>query len=190
MKHRLLMTAIFVASLALSTAANANLITYNFETTVNDTTSDFFGTVGTGSLIFDDSILDLDGYGYFAPIDNVPFDFSFNIFGQTFVSNNDSEFPYYPEFEIIDSKLDYMAFFVSETGPNVTQINQAGIDAFGFGIDGYGDYFTLDNNGVYQGELYVEGIVVSAVPVPAAAWLFGTGLMGLVGFGRRKNKQS
>jgi len=29
---------------------------------------------------------------------------------------------------------------------------------------------------------------VSAVPVPAAAWLFGTGLMGLVSLGRRKQK--
>jgi len=28
---------------------------------------------------------------------------------------------------------------------------------------------------------------LSAVPVPAAAWLFGSGLIGLVGFARRKN---
>ena len=28
---------------------------------------------------------------------------------------------------------------------------------------------------------------VSAVPVPAAVWLFGTGVLGLVGVGRRKN---
>ena len=27
---------------------------------------------------------------------------------------------------------------------------------------------------------------VSAVPVPAAAWLFGSGLIGLVGLARRK----
>ena len=41
-------------------------------------------------------------------------------------------------------------------------------------------------------EFYRSGIaldnvaVVSAVPVPAAAWLFGTGLLGLVGVARRK----
>ncbi len=28
---------------------------------------------------------------------------------------------------------------------------------------------------------------VSAIPVPAAVWLFGSGLLGLVGIGRRKN---
>jgi hypothetical protein len=29
---------------------------------------------------------------------------------------------------------------------------------------------------------------VGAVPVPAAIWLFGTALIGLVGFGKRKSK--
>jgi len=32
----------------------------------------------------------------------------------------------------------------------------------------------------------VDTFTVSAVPVPAAAWLFGSGLIGLVGFARRK----
>ena len=32
----------------------------------------------------------------------------------------------------------------------------------------------------------LAAITVSAVPVPAAAWLFGTALIGLVGFGQRK----
>ena len=34
-------------------------------------------------------------------------------------------------------------------------------------------------------EFYVSGISVSAVPVPAAVWLFGTALIGFVGYGRR-----
>jgi len=32
--------------------------------------------------------------------------------------------------------------------------------------------------------------VPAAVPVPAAVWLFGSGLLGLVGIARRKNSQS
>ena len=59
-----------------------------------------------------------------------------------------------------------------------------------------GDIFTLDYTahvplsdqtgfaGVYWG-IHLEG-VVSAVPVPAAAWLFGSGLIGLVGLAGRK----
>jgi len=32
--------------------------------------------------------------------------------------------------------------------------------------------------------------MVSAVPVPAAVWLFGSGLLGLVGFGRKQSSSS
>jgi hypothetical protein len=32
-------------------------------------------------------------------------------------------------------------------------------------------------------------IQLTAVPVPAAVWLFGSGLIGLVGFARRKNQE-
>lgn len=35
-------------------------------------------------------------------------------------------------------------------------------------------------------EGYALNITTSAVPVPAAAWLLGSGLVGLIGFGRRK----
>ncbi|MCW9047061.1 MAG: VPLPA-CTERM sorting domain-containing protein [Gammaproteobacteria bacterium] len=35
------------------------------------------------------------------------------------------------------------------------------------------------------GQWYIEGNV-SAVPIPSAIWLFGSGLIGLVGFARRK----
>jgi hypothetical protein len=31
----------------------------------------------------------------------------------------------------------------------------------------------------------LKSLAVSAVPVPAALWLFGTGLIGLIGFSKR-----
>lgn len=34
----------------------------------------------------------------------------------------------------------------------------------------------------------LQGVTVNAVPVPAAVWLFGSGLLGLVGVARRKKK--
>jgi hypothetical protein len=36
-------------------------------------------------------------------------------------------------------------------------------------------------------EFYVSGMEVSAVPVPAAVWLFGSALLGFVGLSRRTN---
>ncbi len=47
---------------------------------------------------------------------------------------------------------------------------------------------TLDGRFTSGGyNVSVEGTDVSSVPVPAAAWLFGSALMGLVGFSRRKS---
>ena len=66
-----------------------------------------------------------------------------------------------------------------------------------FNWDGtYGHAYTLDyaatvpsTSAAFPGTkffLHSEGLVVSAVPVPAAAWLLGSGLLGLAGVARRK----
>ena len=44
----------------------------------------------------------------------------------------------------------------------------------------------LENSGSNEAFLNVDYTIVSAVPVPAAVWLFGSGLIGLVGLARRK----
>lgn len=58
-----------------------------------------------------------------------------------------------------------------------------------------GESFTLNYSvineepGNFQGfyyELHLEGTIASAVPVPAAVWLFGSGLIGLFGFAKRR----
>ncbi len=41
---------------------------------------------------------------------------------------------------------------------------------------------TVSNNQ----QFYINTLDVTAVPVPAAAWLFGSGLIGLVGIARRR----
>ncbi len=76
------------------------------------------------------------------------------------------------------------------------------IQGFGNGLGGLGSIFgnITYTGGSYQGNLSVgrlEGTItgtaiiatlgsVSTVPIPAAIWLFGSGLLGLIGIARRK----
>jgi hypothetical protein len=54
---------------------------------------------------------------------------------------------------------------------------------FGLGLVGAG-FAPLQGVNLESGS--VSAVPVPAVPVPAALWLFGTGLIGLVGFSRRR----
>ena len=48
----------------------------------------------------------------------------------------------------------------------------------------YSDFYNTGQVGVdYSGLMIVSA---NAVPVPAAVWLFGTGILGLIGFGKRR----
>ncbi|MEQ1740362.1 MAG: VPLPA-CTERM sorting domain-containing protein [Methyloglobulus sp.] len=53
----------------------------------------------------------------------------------------------------------------------------------------YGLFFIIfPTNLVYDFTLQVSNVVMPDVPVPAAVWLFGSALMGLVGVARRKSQ--
>lgn len=47
-------------------------------------------------------------------------------------------------------------------------------------------HFVFNPTGGYTGSPFLAGATVAAVPVPAAAWLLGSGLLGLAGVARRK----
>lgn len=47
-------------------------------------------------------------------------------------------------------------------------------------------YTAIFNDGTYSGETQIGG-TASAMPVPASAWLFGSGLIVLMGFRRKMN---
>lgn len=79
-----------------------------------------------------------------------------------------------------------------------------GDDIYRFPLDGFSTFQTtlpLESNDYLLKHIYMAGDLspgevvsaayrwefnVTAVPVPAAAWLFGTGLLGLIGLARRK----
>ena len=62
-------------------------------------------------------------------------------------------------------------------------LNTADADARLFSVLNIGSYYDTTD---IAGEVYADWQKVSAVPIPAAAWLFGSGLLGLIGIARRK----
>jgi len=66
------------------------------------------------------------------------------------------------------------------------------IDCVGAGWDYLAAATAINNSGDITGVGYINGeqraylVQVSAVPLPAALWLFGTGLLGLIGVARKK----
>lgn len=73
--------------------------------------------------------------------------------------------------------------YITQNGTNPGAANAAAYDFFD---NAYGrGTWNLASNGALT---YDIAGAPSAVPVPAALWLFGSGLLGLVGIGRRKSK--
>lgn len=73
--------------------------------------------------------------------------------------------------------------YITQTGTNPGAATAAGYDFFD---NAYGRaVWSLSSAG--QLTYSIAGAPVSEVPVPAALWLFGSGLLGLVGIGRRKS---
>ena len=73
--------------------------------------------------------------------------------------------------------------FADSLNSGLTTIN------ISYGYEGYDEL--LHNEYPYQGPSEVlseitSGQIVMATPIPAAAWLFGSGLIGLAGIARRK----
>jgi len=63
-----------------------------------------------------------------------------------------------------------------------------GTYGFDFVADNSNMLLTIDGISVPSGKIYIglDNVVVSAVPLPAAAWLFGSGLLGLICMARKK----
>jgi len=57
------------------------------------------------------------------------------------------------------------------------------------GVNGIGSFKVAKGDRLWVAfnneQFYLSGMAVSAVPVPAAVWLFGTALLGFIGYGRR-----
>ena len=194
------------ALLALFLSATANAITVgsfgeldNFATSasrVSGTGGDFAGVDAVSALIGDDltdgainiGVDDSFNLGFSGGINNgigadlVIFDGQFSV-DSVFVAINGSE-QLIAASSFVDSGLDLM---LRNAGNNFSVFG-AFLDLSDFGIaDGSSIFSLIIRGGGESDILGVSGINgVSPVPVPAAAWLFGSALLGMFGFVRRK----
>jgi hypothetical protein len=165
--------ALAVTTLVVSISANAAVITENFTSTALGGVFD--GTVATGSFTYDDSLITGSGIENITAAQGLTLQLT--VFGQIFTEQDDFEYSSgLPQLDFDNGSASFLNFVVSEQNGDITDINQVGVSDFG--------EFTLNPaiGGGYEGNF----TIVSAVPVPAAAWLFGSGLIGLIGIARRK----
>jgi len=183
MNKRLLISLVFAANLLISASANAtSIITENFIATVNSGT--FAGTVGTGTFTYDDAMLTGIG-GESVSFDSGNLMVNFNVFGQDFTNADDIDFTGFPLLSFLDGSIQSLDYIVAEAilGPdNATDILQAGV--LGFSIF----ELTAALQGGFTAVLSVDE-AINPVPLPAAAWLFGSAMLGFIGLRRRKLQQ-
>jgi hypothetical protein len=80
-----------------------------------------------------------------------------------------------------------VAFFDSD-GNLVHNLTQSLLSHYNvYSFNGFGDFrgLTIFNNNDFSGLRYMN-FSYNAVPIPATVWLFGSGLLGLIGITRRK----
>ena len=130
------------------------------------------GDIGTGSFTYDDDLL-VKGDELIGPTDGLTVTFSFD--GQAFDQTNDEGFDEYPELEFsfsIPIALDYLLV----DGENGVNFNNPIIAGLGM----------LELFPSFGGYDFETELSASYVPIPAAIWLFGSGIAGLVGLRIRK----
>lgn len=99
---------------------------------------------------------------------------------------------------ISDTEIDMTGWRMAWDNSPEINLGSGLLASISCGACNVGDLYTLDYStfipvndssglGGLSYELHLEGTIASAVPVPAAVWLFGSGLIGLFGFSRRRN---
>ena len=138
------------------------------------------GDIITASGQFDDSTMLTGAFGdYFdftSPVNNMSI--SFGNTDYTDAMEKDGGALMYFSNGIFDG-----ISYVAAIDPTIPEFLSNGLVGGPFDVSG------TDYTGYVDGTWQVGSYsAVSAVPVPAAIWLFGSGLIGLAGIGRRKNQ--
>ena len=173
-----------MAVLLASSGAQAALVPFTLEGNVESADAGNIFSVSVGTIItatgsIDDSLLDGGIYGSITDllitVGDLTFDDSMEAFGGSSISLNPdgslSDLTYEANEGVLGASAFFDSFFTTFTG-----------SAFN-GPKSKGSPTELSIAGHWDANSFV---VPTAAPVPAAVWLFGSGLLGLLGIARKR----
>lgn len=158
---------VLVFAIGFLGTANASILEFTY-------TSDDFGVVGSYTMDEND-LLNNIGNPYAGQVsNNFIIDLNFSVDGKTWTTAD------------IDRNASAGYF---TTGP-IPEVDPGSTNG-AYATNGFGSIVQYNPSviGVQFGNIYLLGTwstSVATVPVPAAVWLFGSGLLGLIGMARRK----
>ena len=183
--HKTAIKSLICATLLTASQAQAVLVNFSVNGTINAAASENswgleVGNLFTASGQFDDSIFTLDTDGSTKIFDFTSSTNNMTIsFGSTVYTDEMDVFDGANMFLTASGAFDGISYLSDSVNPEFESTGFVGglYDVTGTDSAGYVD-------GTWDAGSYTQ---VAAVPVPAAIWLFGSGLLGLAGIGRRKH---
>jgi len=187
--HKTAIKSLICATLLTASQAQAALVDFSVNGTINAAASGNswgleVGNLFTASGQFDDSIftLDIDGstkiFDFTSSTNNMTISF-----GSTVYTDEMDVFDGANMFLTASGAFDGISYLSDSVNPEFESTGFVGGPFDVTGTDYAGDYARYVD-GTWDSGSYTQ---VAAVPVPAAIWLFGSGLLGLAGIGRRKH---
>jgi hypothetical protein len=150
--------------------AQSELVTSTFIATILE--GPLQGEFGTGSFSYDNDILGDDIIG---PAEGLTVSFTFD--GQVFNETNDQSFDLFPELVFENFVPVELDFFLTDGVNGVNFTNPLLLE-----LEMEDDLLPYSGSGDFDFETQLSAEVV---PIPAAVWLLGGGLIGLLGLKRR-----
>jgi hypothetical protein len=166
------MPPLLAAALGLSLAVPAQAATRLLDLTVVGSALD--GTVVTGSLTFDETLLDSFVSGFLDPgMGFESIDLTFG--GQAFAIEDDQDFPNFPTLTVTSGFVTGIDYIVTEFDvPNPTAIDEPDVVTFFVSIE--------DDDGTTLSGRFVTSDTLAPIPLPAGLPLLlaGLGALGIV----------